>query len=132
MGLKFKNKKTKFNEYLFDSRLETTVFQYLKAMEAKGEISNIRVKPNVRLTLAKIKCIPDFVVTDTVSGLDEYYEAKGFVQPRWRVIKKLWEWYGPGVLHVVSGSYKRLIFEDPIIPKVGNLIDKELEQKALF
>lgn len=117
MGLKYGNKKTFSSGYLFDSRLEGAVYAHLKLLESQGELSNIRVKPNVFLTKARIRCIPDFVATNLSTGCDEYWEAKGYVQPRWLVIKKLWGVYGPGVLHVVSGKYSRLNFEDPIIPK---------------
>lgn len=98
-------KKSRGGDYLFDSRLERRLFEQLRLRELAGELSEITVKPNVRITKSKILCIPDFSAVDTATGQLRYHEAKGFRSEVWRIKMRLWRNYGPAPIDVyVAGS----------------------------
>lgn len=115
--LKYGNTHVKSHDgYSFDSKLEAALYDHLKALEAVGKIRDIRVKPNVYLTRARVLMIPDFMAYDIEVGLDSYYEAKGMETDVWRIKKRLWRFYGPGILHIYRGHYKRLTGPETIVP----------------
>lgn len=90
----------------YSSKLECAVAEMLKARVAKDEIYDLREQQTVRLTEAGITYKADFSYR---WGNDElvYVEAKGVDGARWRIIKKLWRFYGPAPLEVWKGTYKR-------------------------
>ena len=98
------------------SALEESVHGILKILVAAGEISDLRSQPNIFLTRAKIRMIPDFSAIDVKTRETVYFEAKGFETERWFVCKKLWKVYGPGKLCVYRGSWKRPFLAEEIIP----------------
>lgn len=102
--------------FLFDSKLESAGYGYLLLLQQNKEIKNIRVKPNITLTEAKIRMIPDFVAFHIEMGQDVYYELKGFETDVWRIKLRLWKVYGPGPLQVIRGTYKKLLFDPWVIP----------------
>ena len=84
--------------YSFASKLEATLFDYLKMLEAGGALKGLRVQPKVYLTKARVGMIPDFY--GELDGEPTYFEAKGFETEVWLIKKKLWEFYGPAPLQV--------------------------------
>lgn len=115
MGLKYRNKKTNKSGYSFDSKLEVAVYEMLVLQLKAGELKEIRVKPNVRLTDAKILAIPDFMVTNK-DDTESYVEAKGYETDVWRIKRRLWKHYGPGPLLVYKGTYKKPFLHETIVP----------------
>jgi len=114
---KFGNKKTVQHGKTFSSKLEAALYDYLLLLEQRGEISDIRCQPNVYLTDARILFIPDFVATETSTGADVYFEAKGFTTAVYQIKRRLWKVYGLGTLHVFKGSASRLVAFETIVPK---------------
>jgi len=86
-------------------------------MEKAKEISDIRCQPNIFLTRARIRMIPDFSAINSKTGEVEYFEAKGFEGERWLICKKLWSIYGPGRLHIFKGRAGKVFEVDSIVPR---------------
>lgn len=114
---KYGNQRTNFSGYSFDSKLETSVYQQLLLMEKAGEIKDIVVKPNIFLTEAMIRMIPDFKAFHIKEGIEFYHEAKGFQDRVWGLKLKLYKVYGPGPYVIWKGNYKRPFIDDTIYPK---------------
>jgi hypothetical protein len=114
---KYNAKKTKSHGYSFDSKLESALYDYLLTLQKAKEISDIRVKPNIYLTDANILMIPDFCAMNNKTGQTEYWESKGLETATWRIKRRLYKFYGPGVLHVYCGTYNNLILRETITPK---------------
>lgn len=114
---KFNARKTTVDGIAFSSALEASVYSILKLKEFQGEITDLRLQHPVRLTNAKVRCKIDFSATDTKTGRLCFYEAKGIVQDRWKIIKLLWKTYGPGILYIYTGSYKRPSLSEVVVPE---------------
>ena len=109
MGYRWPSKNLKYGNVKsggFSSKLESAVYQILRLREKSGEISNIRCQHAVELTQAKIRCKIDF--SYRLNSTDELFfvEAKGVETDRWRIIEKLWQFYGPAVLEIWGGTYR--------------------------
>jgi hypothetical protein len=102
--------------YSFASKLERELFLLLKLMEKAGELKEIQVQCHVYLTRARIAYIADFKAHDVELGQDVYFEAKGFETPIWRIKRKLWTVYGPGVLRVYKAARQGVVMTEEIIP----------------
>lgn len=102
-GSKFKNRRATLHGQNFASQFEAQVFALLQLLEKQGEISKLTCQPKVYLTRAKILYKPDFSAIDAKTGKTIFIEAKGMETPTYKIKKRLWRYYGPGVLHV----YKR-------------------------
>lgn len=109
-------KKTRGGDYLFDSRLERRLFEQLRLRELAGELSQITVKPNVRITKSKILVIPDFSAIDTATGELRYHEAKGFRSEVWLLKMRLWRQYGPAPIDVYVAGSNGPVFSETIAP----------------
>lgn len=93
-------------------------------MKAAGEIDDITVKPkNVRLTAAKILYIPDFSIIDLKLKELVYVEAKGFETSDWRIKRRLWLHYGPGLLRIYKGTAKSLTLTEELRPKKFSMFE---------
>ena len=88
------------------SKLEAAVMGKYKLRQLAGEIRNLKHYETVELTDAKIKYKADGSYIDCATGEMNYIEAKGAEGERWRIIKKLWPYYGPGPLDIWKGSYR--------------------------
>lgn len=99
------------------SKLEASVYDMLVLMQKTGHVNKILQQTHVKMTLAEITYIPDFMVM-LPDGSREWHEAKGFETPEWRLKKRLWEFYGPGPLHIWRGSYKAPRITETVIPKI--------------
>ena len=84
---------------------------------------NLERQSRVELTLAKIPCKIDFSY-DVPSEMPDgilftrcWAEAKGAETERWRIIKKLWRFYGPGELSIwVAGRNGEPYLQETIRP----------------
>ena len=84
----------------FDSKLERERAETLVVMEHSGEISNLQFQVQTYLTRAKIGYKVDFVYVER--GKTIYEEAKGFECDVWKLKRRLWKLYGPGLLRVTK------------------------------
>lgn len=103
--------------YSFASKLEASVFQMLTLMERAGEIAEIQVQDTVYLTDARIQFIPDFKVKNLKTGEYEWHEAKGIATPQFQIKRKLWMYYGPGLLNIWKGTWIKPVLIETITPK---------------
>ena len=111
--------KRQLNGFTFDSRLEGDLYIHLNNLQREGRIRDLRTKPNVYLTRARILIIRDFSAHDVDLGKTVYYEAKGFETETWKLKRRLWKHYGPGVLRVYWRSGKMRLKEvEAIVPDV--------------
>ncbi len=110
---KFSSRVNKYNEaksirpggLSFASKLEASVYDMLYLQERTGQIKIEQIQAHVYLTRARILCIPDFKITNLETGEIEYIEAKGMETDRWKIIKKIWAFYGPAKLKVIIKIY---------------------------
>ncbi len=122
---KFSSRTTKYNEaksirpggLSFPSKLEAATYDWLSLREKSGEIKIEKIQDHCYLTEARILYIADFKILNLETKEYEWVEAKGLEMPRFIIIKKLWRFYGLGVLTVVKGSYTNLRIDEIIIPK---------------
>ena len=120
---KTKIKKNKVNKYGavrsngFASKLENAVFLILQQMEKDGEIKDLRCQHPVELTLSKIRTKVDFSYTGCIDGRQYFVEAKGIETERWKIIKKLWKFYGSATLIIYKGNFR--------YPKIDEIIEPQ-------
>lgn len=100
----------------FASKLEAGLYDYLRLCEMNEEIKIEEIQSSVKLTKAQIRCIPDFRIWDNELKCQVWCEAKGFETERWIIIKRLWEFYGPGPLRIFKGTHKSIYLDEVIIP----------------
>ena len=120
-------KKTERYGRKFDSELEADTFEFLKALEAAGEINEIEQQVMAYLTDAEIGWRIDYRVRDLKLGERVWVEAKGVWKPEQVLKKKLWAaGYGPGRLRVFgrstkrddrSGGFRIKLLEPEIVPR---------------
>ena len=99
----------------FDSQFEKRVYTELILREAQGEIHNIKTQVAVYLTDARILYRPDF--TYELEGVTIYAEAKGFETAVWRIKRRLWKCYGPGILEIYKQRGKGTHLAETLTPK---------------
>jgi hypothetical protein len=121
---KFGAKRVTYDNHSFASKLEHAVYLLLKCREQTGEIEIIQCQAQVRLTKAEILYIPDFKCLDLKTKEVFYCEAKGMVQDRFALIKKLWKHYSKHKLEIWSGSHTRPFLKEIIVPVESDNIDE--------
>lgn len=99
------------------SKLESAVCQIIQLREKAGELKLLQVEDHIYLTLARIGYIPDFKCQYVATGEIFWVEAKGFPNDRWPMKKKLWKFYGPGILEIWMGSHTKPYLAETVIPK---------------
>lgn len=114
---KFKSERIQYQGRSFASKGEAGLFQYLKALEAKGELKIVALQPNVTLSPFKIKMIPDFLVRYLNSEELVYVEYKGFETDVYKIKREIWKVIGPGKLVVYKGYGSGLTITETIIPQ---------------
>ncbi len=114
---KYKAKRCQYGNSTFDSQGEATCYLYLLAKQQQGEIKILGRQEKVYLTDAKILYKADFVVFDVKRQTKIYVEYKGFETTDWKLKKRLWRYYGPGVLQIYKG---KVHLEEEIIPLKSN------------
>lgn len=114
---KYGREKVSHAGYSFDSKLEAALFDQLKLRERAGEISEIQAQDTIYLTAARIMYKPDFKYLNNATGEHEWAESKGFETTDYRIKRRLWMKYGPGVLHVYKGSASRIHLHETLNPR---------------
>lgn len=99
------------------SKLESSVCQLLQLQAKAKELIIEATEDNVFLTKARIRYIADFRVRMLPSNEVAWVEAKGHENDRWPMIRKLWQFYGPGRLVVYKGTWQRPVMHEVITPE---------------
>jgi predicted nuclease of restriction endonuclease-like RecB superfamily len=60
------------------------------------------LQPKIYLSGAKILYKPDFLIEE--NGKLIYVDVKGFTTPIFAIKKRLWKFYGPSILRIVTGK----------------------------
>jgi hypothetical protein len=84
-----------------------------------GEIKSIQHEDHIYLTDARIGYVPDFRC-EAINGESFWVEAKGYEAPVWPLKKKLWRFYGPGLLEIWGGTHSNPRLIETVIPKKGD------------
>ena len=112
---KYKANKVSHAGRSFASKLEASLYDYLKLLELAGDISELTCQVTVYLTRARIQMRPDDSVLE--HGKLIFAEAKGYETSDYRIKRKLWQFYGPGPLRVYKGTYRKLVLAEELIPE---------------
>jgi len=94
----------------FASRAEGQCYLYLKTLQSVGHISGLKTQVRVQL-LPGITYVADFFYLDGKNKTPTWGEYKGHETEVWRLKKKLWKSFGPGVLAIYMGVYPRYSLE---------------------
>jgi len=113
--MEWKGKRSKVGGKNFQSKGEAGLYEYLLLRQKNGEIEEIQTQVQVYLTDARILYKPDFTFIE--DGIQKWAEYKGFETAIWRIKRRLWMHYGPGILEVWKGYYPRLTCVETIEPK---------------
>ena len=84
----------------FPSQIERDRAQELVLLQRAGDISELVFQP--RVYVSGISYHPDCAYRERKSGEKDYEEVKGLETERWRIVKKLWYFSGPGVLYIMK------------------------------
>lgn len=111
--MKFPKRKMKFGNHIiknpvtgkkaYDSKLERNYHAVLLYREKGGIIEDLCQWPSLEL-LPGIRYKPDFYYRECDSRREIWVDTKGVLGERYRIIKKLWRLFGPGVLQEVMFS----------------------------
>lgn len=115
MKNKFGNIETIVDGIKFSSKLEAAVYQMLELRRKSGEFSTLQIQDHLYLTRARIGYIADFKCSGA-SILPFWVEPKGRENDRWPIKKKLFKYYGPGVLEIWKGTYNKPYLDEVIKP----------------
>jgi hypothetical protein len=99
------------------SKLEASVFTLLQIHKRGGLIKDIRQQIVVKLSEAEINYKVDFCYTRIDNEEVIYVEAKGYPTDTWNLKKRLWKFYGPGILEIYTGSFRRPTLSETVVPK---------------
>lgn len=100
----------------YGSKIESERAHELALLVRAGTISELHEQPRVFLTAAEISYRPDFCYVE--NGVIVWEEVKGVEGERWRIVKKLWKYYGPGPLRVMRRARSgRIETAETINPK---------------
>lgn len=119
-GHKYGAKKVEYDHHSFSSKLEASVYQWLKLREKNKEITDIKCQETIYLTLARIIYKPDFSFVDINTNQKIYAESKGFETSDWRIKRRLWIFYGPGPLEIYKGSHSNFKLHETLTPGSAN------------
>lgn len=103
----------------FASKLEFALYEQLRLQSLAGELKDIQCQDHVYLTEARVLYMPDFKYFDLRSNQWEWAEAKGIETDVWRIKRRLWGHYGPGILHVWKGNRAGLFLDESIRSKAS-------------
>jgi len=104
----------------FASKLERDRAQELVLLRRGGQIKDLAFQPRVFMTKARISYHADFYYRERVAPRKfrkVWEDAKGVNTDRWRLIKRLWEHYGPGLLRVTQRGKAGIVTTKEIFPK---------------
>ncbi len=103
---KYRAVRTVVDGIKFASKAEAALYVHLK----QAGWSPIETQPKVYLTKAKILFKPDFKCGSI------FFEMKGMKTPSYRIKERLWQHYGPSVLHIYQMKNDKVAHVDSIIP----------------
>ena len=96
----------------WDSKAERTYWDQLLALEAAGEIRNLRRQVKVPLGIGQRYFRMDFVYWDCRLDAWVYDDYKGFATPEWKLKADIWAaGFGPGLLRTTTrdgGAYTHI------------------------
>lgn len=95
------------------SRGEARCCDYFQFLEIQGLLKILKVQPNVFLTDAKLKVIPDWLL-EYPGGDLRYADYKGLESQSWGRNKKLWKFYGPAPMEVWKSKGDRFFVTETI------------------
>ncbi len=101
----------------YDSKAERDFRNWLFAREQWGEVRDIQEQVTIELDSGiKWKC--DFLYFDIKRDGELYAEVKGAETERFRMVKKLWLYHGPGLLQIWKrrGADKPFVVAQEIMP----------------
>ena len=125
---KFRNTRVELDGHRFPSKLEASTYGILKARGRTGEIKSIKVQDQLYLGGARIGYRADFRC-EGMNGEIWWVEAKGMDGQRWRIIKKLWAFDGPGKLEIYKGSHLKPYLDETIWPRTHVAIPMSIAEK---
>lgn len=111
---KYNNQKVERDNRTFASKGEAGLYDFLRLREQNGEITDLECQVQVHLTAAKILYKPDYRFK--VNGVFTWAEFKGFETNSWRIKRRLWIHYGPGILEIYKGQFPRISIHEVLIP----------------
>jgi len=112
---KYGARKTTLGDRTFDSAGEAFRASQLRLLERAGEISDLQYQVTFRLSAAEITYRADFTYTEYGRMVAE--DFKGVETERFRIIKKLWQHYGPCLLRITKRRGTRVLTVQEIMPK---------------
>ena len=95
---KYKAKKTRVGDIVFDSKKEAGRYMQLKLLQSAGEIANLELQPRFTLqekftlngkTIRKIEYVADFKYTDMKTGATVVEDVKGMRTDVYKLKRKL-------------------------------------------
>mgnify|MGYP001571141763 CR=1 FL=1 len=98
----------------FASKIEREVAQILAMRLKAKEIRGLRFHPSFKLGPARIGYKSDFSFMEGRNRI--CVEVKGVEGPRWRMVQKLWAYYGPCALRVMKRGYGGSVVVVKVIP----------------
>lgn len=114
--MKYGSTKVSHAGYSFASKAEAGLFDLLSLLERAGEIRNLKCQDTVYLTEARIQYRADFTAWDIKLEQQVWYEFKGFETDAWRIKRRLWMHYGPGILKVYKGRAGAIRLHEELKP----------------
>lgn len=111
---KFGAKRTTIGARTFDSKGEAYRAGQLALLQRAGEISDLQHQVTFRLSDAEITYRADFTYTEKGRMVAE--DFKGVETERFRIIKKLWQHYGPCLLRITKRRGTRVLTVQEIMP----------------
>ncbi len=105
----------------FHSQLERDRAGELVLLARAGYVRDLEFQPRVLLTKAEISYHADFSYRERDTRGDwrqVWEEAKGMEGERWRIVRNLWRFYGPGTLHVTKRSGGKIVVSESIVPGI--------------
>lgn len=109
---KYNAKKTQIDGIVFDSQAEADFYEELKLYQEMKLLKIIKLQPKVYLTDAKILYKPDFLIEE--NGKMVYIDVKGMETQGFKIKKRLWKHYGPGILRILKRKGKSFYVSETI------------------
>jgi hypothetical protein len=110
---KYRAVRTSCGKHSHMSKAESEYCCELQLRERAGELEIISSQPNLYLTEARIRVIPDWLIR-YADGREVYVDYKGFESQSWRRNRKLWQFYGPRPLEVIKKKGTRFFISETI------------------
>lgn len=113
MWSKYKVVRTNCGKHSHMSKAESECCSFFQLLEKAGELEIISSQPNVFLTAAKIRIIPDWLIRYK-DGREVYADYKGYEPQSWRRNRKLWQHYGPKPMEIWKKKGARFFISETV------------------